>query len=221
MSRESCRENPERQSGRPPNYVGVRRECTLVSGRWQLPRVLEMRFKCSLPALLFVLALFGASASVAASVPACNTRLLNRRGKQVNMGLSALARHFNQRLQSSHSQFHDLRLVAQGGNHLKITGEKNGQPVSISGPLTPTSSGGLQLHASQITRNGTPVKGMMDLFGKDLASSVNLQNTPSIYAKGNNLEINVDRLLGVAGHVTSVELHGSRIQMDFASQPCQ
>jgi hypothetical protein len=180
-----------------------------------------MRSKSSLSLVLFVLAALGGWPAAAGTIPACNTRVLSRRGKQINMSLSTLARHFNQRLQSAHSNFRNLRLLGQGGNHLKITGEKDGQPVSISGPLTPTSSGGLQLHASQITRNGTSMKGLMGLVGKNLANSVNLQNTPSVYAKGNNLEINVDRLLGVAGHVTSVRLRGSQIEMEFASQPCR
>lgn len=137
------------------------------------------------------------------------------------MSLSGLADHLNQRLQAAHVDFHNLRLFDQGGNRLKISGEKGGQPFSISGPLTPTTSGGLQLHATQIKRNGSSVKGLMNIFGKDLANSVNLKHIPSIYAVGNNLEVNVDRLLGVAGHVTNVRLNGSEVGMDFASQPCR
>lgn len=61
----------------------------------------------------------------------------------------------------------------------------------------------------------------MGLFGKNLADFVNVSNTPSVSASGNDLDINVDKLLGVAGHVTSVQLRGSRIEMNFASQPCR
>lgn len=61
----------------------------------------------------------------------------------------------------------------------------------------------------------------MDLFGKDLAGSVNLRNTPSLSASGNNLEIDVDSLLGVAGQVTNVHLQTSQIEMKFASPPCR
>lgn len=55
------------------------------------------------------------------------------------MSLSRLSEHFNQRLQAAHSDLRNLRLSAEGADKLKISGEKNGQPVSISGPLTPTS----------------------------------------------------------------------------------
>lgn len=137
------------------------------------------------------------------------------------MSLSKLAQHFNRLLSDAHADFQNLRFTPEGANRMKVSGEKNGQPFSIIGPLTATSSGGLQLHANQITSNGKSVKGAMDLFGKDLANSVKLQHTPSLSATGNNLEINVDRLLGVAGHVTGVQLQPSRITMHFASEPCR
>ena len=158
---------------------------------------------------------------MAGSMPACSSRLYSRHGTQLEMSLAKLSEHFNQRLQAAHSNLQNLRLEAEGTDKLTISGEKNGQPVSISGPLMPTPSGGLQLHATAITRNGTPEKGVMDLFGKNLSDFVKTNDTPSLSATGNNLEINVDRLLGVAGHVTGVQLHGSQIEMQFASQPCQ
>jgi hypothetical protein len=180
-----------------------------------------MRPKFIVPVVLVAVSAVCAFPAAAGSVAVCNPNLLSRQGNEITLRLSALAQHFNQRLQAAHSKFNNLRLTPKGPNTLEIAGEKNGQPVSISGPLAPNSYGGLQLHATQITRNGNSVKGMMDLFGKDLASSVNLHNLPSLYAKGNNLEINVDRLLGVAGHVTGVRLHGSQIRMEFSSQPCR
>jgi hypothetical protein len=181
-----------------------------------------MGLKSILPVALFLLALCAVSSAVAGGLPACNPGLLSRRGNQIDMSLSKLAQHFNERLSTAHSKLADIQLTAENANQLRISGERNGQPVSVSGPLAPAAgSGGLQLHAAQIERNGKPVKGMMGLFGKDLANYVNVQNTPTVYAKGNNLEINVDRLLGVAGHVIGVRLRGSRIEMQFASQPCQ
>lgn len=180
-----------------------------------------MKITVTLLVLVFALAACFHPAAFGGSLPACNPGLFTRNGNSIRMSLSTLGQHFNQRLQATHSDLQDLQLVAAGTNKLKVSGEKKGQPVSITGPLTPTRSGGLRLHASEIKKNGSPVKGMMDLFGKDLADVVNTNNTPSLSAQGDNLEINVDSLLGVAGHVTEVRLNASQIEMQFASPPCR
>lgn len=182
-----------------------------------------MRPKYFLPLVLFFFAASSAAsaATSAGNLPACNSRFFTHQGNRIQMSLSSLAQRFNQRLRAAHANFQNLRLITKGPNQLEVSGEKNGQPASVIGRLTPTRSGGLQLHADQIMRNGKPVKGAMDLFGKDLAGSVNLRNTPSLSASGNNLEIDVDSLLGVAGHVTNVHLQTSQIEMKFASPPCR
>lgn len=41
------------------------------------------------------------------------------------------------------------------------------------------------------------------------------------WASGNNLHVNVEKLLNVAGHITSVRLHDLKIEMQFALQPCR
>ena len=135
--------------------------------------------------------------------------------------MSQLSRLFNQKLNAAHSHFTDLQLVSEGKDTLKISGKNNGKPVSISGPVQVTSSGGLRLHANRITNDGDNVKGLMGFFGQQLDDHLNVQNSPSLAVHGNDLDINLDKLLGLSGRLTNVQLQGSRIQMQFASQPCR
>ena len=154
-----------------------------------------------------------------AALRSCSSDV-RRDGDHVSTSMSQLSRLFNQKLKAVHSHFSDLQLVAQGKDTLKVSAKNDGQPISI-GPGQATSSGGLRLHAKQITRNGTNLKGLMGFFGQKLDDHVDLQDSPSLTVHGNDLDINLERLLGLSGRITNIQLHGSRIQMQFASKPCR
>jgi hypothetical protein len=111
-------------------------------------------------------------------------------------------------------------LASEGGN-LKVSGKKNGTPVSIVGPLQVTGKGLLRLHANKIQKNGAGVEGIMSLFGKNLSDYLNLKKTNSMRVQGDNLIIYPDKLLGLHGRATGVKLLKSGIELQFASQPCR
>lgn len=75
--------------------------------------------------------------------------------------------------------------------------------------------------ANLIKKNGSSMKGLMDLFGVSLSDRINLQNTSNLNVQGNNLKVNTDKLLGLHGQVKSVQLRNSTIHMRFGSQPCR
>lgn len=170
-------------------------------------------------ATLLMLLLLTPRAS-AQALPACNPQY-TRHGHQLTMGLQQLSQLFNQKLSAAHSHFSDLQLSSEGGNKLKVEGKKNGTELAISGPLQPVNNGSLKLHAEHIIRNGTPEKGMMDLFGKDLADYAHFSKTQILSAHGDNLFIHPDPLLNVSGKVSAISLTQSSITLTFASQPCQ
>lgn len=170
-------------------------------------------------ALFFLLSWSGVPA-ISANLPACNTHVLTRHGKEASIKLSRLSKVFNRKLRAAHSHFSDLNLSIQGKNTLHVSGKDKGQPMSITGPLR-AHSGGLRLHARQVTRNGVPVEELVGLFGQELSDYVNAQRSPSLSIDGNNLDIHIDKLLDLSGRVTSVKLQGSTLKMRFASQPCQ
>jgi hypothetical protein len=157
----------------------------------------------------------------AQNLPACRAQLMTRHGNEITIGLQQLSNVFNQQLRAAHSTFTDLRLSAEGGNKLKVSGKNNGTPVSISGPLQAVGNGALKLHADQIVQNGTPEKALMGLTGKNLADYAHFKNTDSLSTQGNNIFIHPDPLLNVSGRVTGVSLNGSTVTLRFASQPCR
>lgn len=158
--------------------------------------------------------------AAAQNLPACDTQRMTRNGDQITIGLQQLSDLFNQKLSAAHSKFTDLRLTNQGGNKLKVSGKNNGTPISISGPVQ-AAQGAVKLHADHIVQNGSHEKGLMDLFGKDLADYANFKKTPSLSAKGNDLYLHPDPLLNVSGAVTGVSLAANNVTLTFASQPCR
>lgn len=181
---------------------------------------MQLNIRTAVTTLIFLLS-FSGIAVFAANLPACNSQILTRHGREVSMNLSQLSNTFNQKLKASHSHFTDLHLSAQRENTLQVSGKDKGQPMSITGPLRTNSSGGLQLHADQITRNGAPVGDIMGFLGETLSDYVTAKDSPSLSVQGSNLDIHVDKLLNLSGRVKNVRLRGSTLKMRFASQPCQ
>jgi hypothetical protein len=153
-------------------------------------------------------------------LPSCSARGLTRHGNEISITTEGFSRLINQKLARAHSHFSDLQLKPQGGNKLKMGGNKDGTPMAISGPLK-AEKGQLVLHADHITKNGTGEMVLMSLFGKTLSDYLNLKNTPNLSADGNNLRLNPDGLFGVHGTLQAVQLRGSNLKMDFASAPCR
>ncbi|MGA7522523.1 MAG: hypothetical protein WBW84_08565 [Acidobacteriaceae bacterium] len=142
-------------------------------------------------AILLILSLSTPRAA-AQDLPACNAHLMTRHGNEITIGLQQLSDLFNQKLNGAHSHFSDLHLTVESGRTLKVSLRKNGTPISISGPLRPVSSGAVKLHARHIQRNGHHEKGLMDLFGRNLADYAHFSKTQTLSANKNNLYIHPD-----------------------------
>lgn len=162
-----------------------------------------------------------ASGIAAQNLPACNMQVMTRQGNEITIELQQLSDLFNDQLRAAHSGFTDLRLSAEGGDKLRVSGKNNGTPVSISGRLQAAGNGSLKLHADQIVQNGTHEKGLMDLTGKNLADYAHFKNTEALSAQGNDIFIHPDPLLKLSGEVTGVSLNGSSVTLSFASPPCR
>ncbi len=156
----------------------------------------------------------------AKNLPICNRRAFTRRGNRISISTSSLSRLVNQRLTASHSHFKNVQVIPSGNNELRISGEKDGTPVSIEGPAEVTSDGMVQIHAKHINKNGNGVKDMMGLFGKSLSDYVK-PKANSIEVHGNDLLINPDQLLGVGADLRQLQVHGSMIELMFAEPPCR
>jgi len=168
-----------------------------------------------------VLAALFVSSAIAQNLPRCNSQLLTRQGNHISMSAHALSNVLNRRLAAAGSEYHNLLLVPQANNRLRVAAIKNGDTVSIVGPVQTTDHGEVQIHAEKILKNGAPMKGFMDLFGQDLGDRMHPKDPSILNVQGNDLIIHPDPLLGLRGQATGVQLVGSRIEMQFASPPCR
>lgn len=178
-------------------------------------------FVCAISVAMVLMLPPSMARAAARQTPSCNTQLMKRNGAEITVRLQQLTEVFNQKLRRSGSDFSDLQLTSEGHNELKVSVRQNGKTISISGPLEAASSGAIKLHANKIVRDGTNEKGLMDIFGKDLANYAHFSKTPSLSAQGNNLFIHPDPLLNVSGKVIGLSLNKSHIILKFASRPCQ
>src|SRR6185312_15580164 len=97
-----------------------------------------MRFPGFVISLTIVLVLSApVSQATAQRPPVCHTREMVRNGNRITIGFQQLANIFNRNLAANHSSFSNLSLSSEGGNRLKVSGNNNGKPVSIVGPLQP------------------------------------------------------------------------------------
>lgn len=171
---------------------------------------------------LLWMVLIGAFAIAAhAKLPACNSQVLTRRGDTVSIPLPALARLLNHGLHAAHYQFRNLQLTSPAPGHLKVILHRQGKTFSLTGPLKTTPQGVLRLHATHITENGSGVKGLMGLFGQDLADYLKLQRSHAMRVRQNDLFIYPDRLLHLRGKVKALDLSGQHLRLHYASQPCR
>lgn len=172
-------------------------------------------------AMIFTFSISIHASGGAASIPNCDANLIHRHGNEITVGLQQLRDRFNEQLRKNGSGFTDLQFTGQGHNKLKVSARQSGHTIAISGTLHVTSRGTIRLHANKILKDGNNEKGMMDLFGKDLANYAQFNKTPALSTKGNDLIIRPDPLLNLSGKVTELSLTQSRLTLKFALQPCR
>jgi hypothetical protein len=171
--------------------------------------------------VLFTILLVGSAWADAPSLPSCDSEDLTRSGNTLTVTMPALTRIINQRLANVHSHFSDLELTPADGNHVKVSGKKDGTPMAISGPVKANKNGEMVLHADHITKNGSGEMILMDLFGKSLSDYLHLQKMKNLKTHDNDLMVNPDGLLNIRGHLDKLNVEGNKIEMQFASQPCR
>ena len=105
--------------------------------------------------------------------------------------------------------------------HLRVKGkfhEKGDIPFETEGILIPTASGKIRLHSQKIKAMHLPVKGLMDLFGIDLAKLIKEGKVPGVEAQEDDLILDLEQILPpphIEGKVVSVRMEGEKIIQIF------
>jgi hypothetical protein len=117
----------------------------------------------------------------------------------------------------------NLTLSAEG-NEIKQTGTLKkgpGVPFEMVGTLSPTPDGKIRITATKVKAAHLPVKGLLKLFGLDMAKLINTRNTRGIMVDDNDLILDPTLMLPpprMRGRITAVRIEGDEIIQTFGSE---
>jgi len=106
-------------------------------------------------------------------------------------------------------------------NRLKVKGKlhsKGDIPFETLGSLSTTPDGKLRLHSEKVSALHLPVKGLMDLFGIEVADLINTNKIEGLRAEKDDLILDLEKLLPpphLQGAVTAVNLENNSIVTVF------
>lgn len=116
----------------------------------------------------------------------------------------------------------DVSLRIEKGR-LKIKGKlhkKGDISFETEGELTPTEDGKIRLHAEKIRALHLPVKGLMDLFGLDIAGLIKAGKVSGVQAEKDDLILDPAEILPppkISGRITAIRLESNNIVQVFGN----
>jgi hypothetical protein len=117
----------------------------------------------------------------------------------------------------------NLRLSIHGGQ-IKQEGtirKGPGIPFETLGDMSPTPDGMIRIHPTRIEAAHLPVKGLMKLFGVDMAKLINTRNARGISIDDNDIILDPAKALPppkMRGRVTAVRIEGGDIIQTFGTE---
>jgi len=111
--------------------------------------------------------------------------------------------------------------VAIAQDQLRIKGKLHGKgdiPFETAGSLSVSDHGRIRLNTEKMKALHVPVKGVLGLFGIDLANVINTRKTPGIDTDKNDLLMDLETLLPpphIRGKLTGVKLESNAIVTYF------
>ena len=114
----------------------------------------------------------------------------------------------------------DISVTIENG-HLKVKGKlhkKGDIGFETEGQLSATSDGKIRLHAEKIRALHLPVKGLMDLFGLDIADLIKNGKVRGVQVEKDDLILDPGEILPppkISGKITEIHLEGNNIVLIF------
>lgn len=109
------------------------------------------------------------------------------------------------------------------GNQIKQTGKLNkgpGLPFEMTGTMSATADGRIRIQPTKVKAAHLPVKGIMKLFGLDMAKLVNTSKTKGVTVEGNDIILDAAQMLPppvMRGHITAISIQGDEIIQTFGT----
>jgi len=96
-----------------------------------------------------------------------------------------------------------------------------GIPFEMVGTIGPTPDGKIRIHPTQMKAEHLPVKGLMKLFGLDMAKLINTRKTRGVTVDDNDIILDPARMLPppqMRGRITAVHIQGDEIVQIFGTE---
>jgi hypothetical protein len=91
-------------------------------------------------------------------------------------------------------------------------------PFRITGDLSATNDGKIRIHATAIKAAGIPVKGLMRLFGLELAELINANQARGVKMDDNDIIMDPELVLPppiIRGRITAIGIQGDEVVQSF------
>jgi hypothetical protein len=117
----------------------------------------------------------------------------------------------------------NLRLSREG-SEIKQTGTLKkgiGIPFEMVGEMSPTPDGKIRIHPTRMRAEHLPVKGLMKLFGLDMAKMINTRNTKGFTVDDNDVILDPTLMLPppkMRGRITAIRVQGDEIVQIFGKE---
>lgn len=93
-------------------------------------------------------------------------------------------------------------------------------PFHLQGALSATPEGQIRVHAEKVTSGHIPMKGLLHLFGEDLAKLINLKEAQGVRMEGDDIILFPERIIPpprIQGRVSAVRVEGNNIVQVFGA----
>jgi hypothetical protein len=116
----------------------------------------------------------------------------------------------------------NLRLSIEGGQVRQEGTIRKGPGIHFEtlGDLSPTPEGKIRIHPTKVKAGHLPVKGLMKMFGLDMAKLINTRHTRGITVDDNDIILDATLALPppkMRGAVTAVRIEGNEIVQTFGT----
>jgi hypothetical protein len=114
--------------------------------------------------------------------------------------------------------------LSREGSEIKQSGTLKkgiGIPFEMVGDMSPTPDGRIRIHPTRMKAAHLPVKGLMKLFGLDMAKMINTRNTKGFTVDDNDVILDPTLMLPpprMRGRITAIRLQGDSIVQIFGNE---
>ena len=114
--------------------------------------------------------------------------------------------------------------LSREGSEIKQSGTLKmgiGIPFEMVGTMSPTPDGKIRIHPTRMRAAHLPVKGLMKLFGLDMAKMINTRNTKGFTVDDNDVILDPTLMLPppkMRGRITTIRVEGDEIVQIFGKE---